>query len=85
MSDTCPKNGCDLRAGEIPREHLEKGYYGPWVPSDGPRFYSRMVGIETAGYGGVSFLHCPECGLTWSRWTGEIVPPDADLDTWRAR
>lgn len=69
----CKFCGSDLKGTEIPREYLEKGYYGPWSPEDGPQFYSRMVGIETQGYDGVSFWHCPDCGAFWNRWTGEKV------------
>lgn len=65
----CPVNGCDLRAGEIPQDYLEKGYYGPWSPEDGPRYYSRMIGVEVPGvYDGVLYWRCPDCGAAWHRW-----------------
>ena len=69
-TETCPKNGCDLRGEEIPTEYLEKGYYGPWSPEDGPRCYSKVIGIEIRGlYDGVAYWHCPVCGENWHRWT----------------
>lgn len=77
IKDECPHCHGDLRAGEIPVEYLEKGYYGPWSPGDPPRYYSKLIGIEDGTYDGVSWWHCPLCGATWSRWTGELKdPPD---------
>lgn len=72
MSDGCPWCGSDLRGAPIPEAALLKGYYGEW--NGEPRFYSRMIGIEIRGeYDGVSRWHCPDCGATWDRWTGELV------------
>ena len=35
--------------------------------------YSRLIGIEDPKvYDGVSWWRCPDCGATWSRWTGEL-------------
>lgn len=34
-----------------------------------PRFYSHLIGIETAGYDGVSLWMCPVCCSQWNRWT----------------
>lgn len=69
----CPFCLSDLRAGQIPKDSLLGGYYGPWVEGDPPRYFSRLVGIETAGYDGVSAWHCPDCGATWSRFTKELL------------
>lgn len=70
----CPINGCDLTGAEIPREYLEKGYYGPWSSEDGPRYYSRLIGHEVPGvYDGVLYWRCPDCGAAWPRF-GETVP-----------
>jgi hypothetical protein len=67
----CPQNGCDLRGEEIPTEYLEKGYYGPWKPEDGPQYYSKVIGVEIRGfYDGVAYWTCPTCGARWHRWTG---------------
>lgn len=71
MNDGCPFCKSDLRGEEIPRESLEKGYYGPYSPDDPPRYFSRMIGIETEKYDGVSEWHCPDCGARWDRWTGK--------------
>jgi hypothetical protein len=58
-----------MRDKEIPREYLEKGYYGDWKPEDGPRYYSRMIGVEISGvYDGMLFWECPDCGGRWHRW-----------------
>lgn len=69
--DTC-KNGCDLQGPPILETHLRAGYYGEW---DGvtPRYYSRLIGVETEGYDGVSEWLCPDCGVRWDRWTGEVL------------
>ena len=70
-SVTCP-NGCDLKGLEIPRVYLGAGYYGPWSPEDGPRYYSRLVGVEVPGvYDGVLHWQCPDCGAAWHRWYGD--------------
>lgn len=70
-TEICPVNGCDLRGTEIPRESLEKGYYGPWTPEDGPRYFSEVIGVEIRGlYDGVAYWTCPKCGARWHRWTG---------------
>lgn len=69
--DTCPQ-GCNLQGVEIPREYLEKGYYGSWEPEDGPRHYSRMIGVEIPGvYDGVLYWACPDCGARWHRFKDE--------------
>ena len=68
-SVTCSVNGCDLRSRKIPRPCLELGYYGPWSPEDGPRYYSRLVGVEVSGvYDGVLYWQCPDCGAAWHRF-----------------
>ena len=72
-SVTCPVNGCDLRAGEIPQEYLAAGLYGPWNPDRGPWYYSRIVGIEVRSvYDGVLYWKCPTCGAAWQRF--ETIP-----------
>ena len=69
--DICP-NGCNLRGTEIRPEFLAKGYYGAWDGFE-KRYYSRQIGIETPSYDGVSEWLCPDCGVRWSRFTGEIL------------
>lgn len=69
----CPK-GCDLTGGEIPKESLEKGYYGKW---DGktPQYYSRVIGVEIPGeYDGVLYWMCPDCGSRWHRFSFLSTP-----------
>ena len=45
--DVCPHCRVSLQGQAIPREYLEKGYYGKW---DGkPQYYSRKIGIEVMG------------------------------------
>jgi len=66
--DECP-NGCDMKAGQIAQEWLEAGFYGPWSPQEGPRYYSRLIGVEVPGvYDGVLYWQCPDCGAAWHRW-----------------
>lgn len=50
--------------------------YGDKPPEE--RFYSKLIGIEDGTYDGVSWWHCPVCGVTWNRWTGEERPADED-------
>lgn len=69
--DVCPFCWSDLRGAPIPVRHLEKGYYGEWNGED--RWYSRLVGIETVAYDGVSQWHCPDCGASWDRWTNARI------------
>lgn len=69
VPDICPHCKSDLTGTEIPRESLERGYYGQWVPEDGPQFFSRQIGVEVRGaYDGSLFYQCPDCGGRWHRW-----------------
>ena len=77
--ETCPVSGCDLRGEEIKREHLEAGYYGPWKPEDGSRYYSKVIGMEIRGvYDGVLFWICPVCGECWHRFTDRFMQARAE-------
>ena len=75
--DTC-KNGCKLQGERIPEDYLRAGYYGKW---DGvtPRYYSRLIGVETMDYDGVSEWLCPDCGVRWDRWAGEVLEEAAPV------
>lgn len=69
-TDDCPRCGSSLRGAEIPREYLEQGWYGPWKPDDGPRYFSQKIGHEIPGvYDGVLYWACPFCGGKWHRFT----------------
>lgn len=65
--DVCPHCRVSLQGQAIPREYLEKGYYGKW---DGkPQYYSRKIGIEVMGaYDGTLYYLCPDCGGRWHRF-----------------
>jgi hypothetical protein len=56
----CAKCGADQRAGEIPREHVEKGYYGE---DDGkPKYYYKWIGIYCMDADRTLYFKCSECG-----------------------
>ena len=42
--------------------HIEE-FYSP------PYRWSRLIGIETESYDGVSFWRCPECAAQWSNFS----------------
>lgn len=65
--DHCPYCEWDLRDGEIPTEHLERGWYGEWNGIDKRYFYS-TIGVELAYYDGILYWQCPACHGTWHRW-----------------
>ena len=44
-----------------------------------PRYFSKLIGIETPGYDGVSVWMCPACSTRWDRWTGMEVTDIADV------
>lgn len=37
------------------------------------RYYSRLIGLETPDYDGISLWLCPDCGTRWDRWSGEEI------------
>ncbi len=56
----------------------DEGYDELTPCSCGPRFSSRLVGIELPydhpdHFDGVSFWCCPDCNTRWDRWTREEV------------
>jgi hypothetical protein len=61
----CPECGSSWDGGEIPEKYHE--YYGP------PYKWSRLIGIETPDYDGVSYWKCPDCGAVWDRFTNHKV------------
>ena len=85
----CPACNADWRASEIPRESLDKGYYGHVAPCEKkcmwdddydeaspctcPPRYFSDL-VGCVSHGDVvSLWACPRCGTRWDRWTGEEV------------
>ncbi len=69
----CGFCGADLRAGQIPVEHIGAGFYGDLDPGKA-HFYSRLIGVEyLGGYDGVSEWLCPDCGVRVGRWSGRVL------------
>ncbi len=63
MFDNCPECMTDLRAGKIPQDYIDAGYYGTKT------HYSRLIGYEEPGlYDGVLVWLCPDCGYSWPRF-----------------
>ena len=62
----CPVCRADWQASEIPAKSRQ--YYAPSATH-----YSRLIGIETRSYDGVSYWQCPDCKATWDRWTGALT------------
>lgn len=60
----CPKCNSDFKGAAIPENYRQAGHYGP----DPDTHYSRLIGIETPGYDGISLWHCPDCKHTWKRF-----------------
>ncbi len=46
-------------------------YYG-WTSKNNLCFSVNVVGVDAAGYDGVSYWHCLECDATIDRFTGEL-------------
>ena len=59
----CPECKIDLKAGKIPQESVDKGYYkeGGW--------FSRLIGISWNDM--VRRYRCPDCKVEFDRFTGE--------------
>ena len=60
----CPHCNTDLNGEKIPEE--SRGFFGDKT------HFSRLMGIEDGSYDGVSYWRCPDCGVVWDRFTGEI-------------
>lgn len=62
----CPLCKSNWRGAKIPDKylHLYAGTSG---------YFSRLIGVETPEYDGVSYWQCPDCDGLWNRWTGERV------------
>jgi len=65
----CPICGADWRGAPIP-EAFRKYYL------ENTTHFSRLIGIETQGYDGVSIWRCPDCGDEWDRFTGKKISVD---------
>lgn len=66
----CPMCGADLKAGDIPQESLDKGYYGDeriCSGCGGPRHFSRLIGISDWERDRTVEWLCPDCGARWPR------------------
>jgi len=61
----CPLCKQSWDAGEMPK--AIRRYY------DKPYRFSKLIGIETLDYDGVSIWKCPFCKTKWNRFTGEIT------------
>lgn len=64
--DECPFCHSDLRGEKIPKKYRQ--HY-----AKDTTHYSRLIGIEDDSYDGVSFWKCPDCKVTWDRFTGGKV------------
>lgn len=63
--DNCPVCNVSWDGGEIPENN--RRFYSP------PYRWSRIIGIETDDYDGISFWECPDCKARWDRFTGKRV------------
>lgn len=79
---SCPVCGEDLRDKDIYTHFLERygdvqkaketaAFYG--ATPENPKSFSRMIGIETSQYDGVTWWMCPDCKARWKRfeWSDE--------------
>jgi len=65
IQTNCPECGSNWIYDEIPKESRQ--HYKP------PYFFSRLIGIETPEYDGVSYFKCHSLDIIWDRFTGERV------------
>jgi len=82
--DNCPVCGITWIGESIPDRLFETGHYADraeaenaasaygWTAENDKRFRENVVGIETAGYDGVSIWKCV-CGTKIDRWTNKIL------------
>jgi rubredoxin len=61
----CPVCSASWDGGDIP-EHIREHYSPPYK-------WSRLIGIETTSYDGVSYWECPDCHSIWNRFSNELI------------
>jgi hypothetical protein len=67
---SCPNN-CDLTGDPIPDEHRD--YY-----QEGSTHFSRAIGIYDWYKDRTVFWSCPDCKVTWDRFTKEIIEDEEE-------
>jgi predicted Zn-ribbon and HTH transcriptional regulator len=63
----CPECNASWIGTPIPEK--SRDFFG------GKSHFSRLCGIETDEYDGVSRWQCPDCSAEWNRWTGKRIQP----------
>jgi len=83
----CPNCGVTWEGLEIPvglrltgsyteAQAIEAATHYGWTPENKKCFSINMIGVETAGYDGVSYWQCLECDTTIDRFTGKVRWPE---------
>ena len=61
----CPSCKKNWDGGDIP-EDIRQYYSAPFK-------WSKLIGLETPGFDGISIWVCPFCKTKWDRFTGETI------------